>query len=250
MDILYAGDSKLRVNQHYVGADTFKTVQQPVRDYEPLLEALEDIPSVSVDHLDSLSAMEKFPSSVEKLSEYDALILSDITRGTLEPHFASEAIPGPNILKNVKKFVEQGGALIYCGGWMTFQGYQGTGNWQGTPVERVLPVKIRSVYDDRVERPEGASVTIEDVHHPISSELASEQFPDVYGYNKTDGLRPDSRSLATVDGQHLLAVREVAEGRSVVYASDPGPKWGFDLMDWTQYAEFWEQIIMWASQTE
>ena len=250
MDVLYAGDSKLRVNQHYVGADTFETVQQPVRDYEPLLEALDAIPSASVDHLDSLSAIENFPRSVEEVSEYDVLILSDITRGTLEPHFPPEAIPGPNIIKNIKTFVERGGALVYCGGWMTFQGYQGTGNWQGTPVETVLPVEIRPVYDDRVERPEGASVTIEDNQHPITSAQESKQFPDVYGYNKTGELRPDSRSLATVDGHHLLAVREVAEGRSVVYASDPGPKWGLDLIDWTQYAEFWEQIIMWAHRIE
>jgi len=247
MEILYVGDSKLRASQHYVGADAFKTFQTPIRDYEPLLEALRSIPAISVTHFDSLRAMEEFPRSVEDLSIYDVVILSDVTRGTLEPHFSPDAIPGPNLLKNIKRFVESGGGIVYCGGWMTFQGYQGVGNWQGTPVEDVLPVKIQPIYDDRVERPEGAPVSIIDSQHSITSEITSEGLPNVYGYNHTGKLQPNSQTLATVDGHPLLGIREIDEGRSVVYASDPGPKWGIELADWELYSEFWNQIITWSS---
>lgn len=246
MNILYVGDHKLHANQYYAGAESFQVFQRKVRDYEPLLESLESASKVAVKHLDGPDTMTDFPRSIEALLEYDALIVSDLSRGTLEPHFFPDAIPGPNLLRIVKEFVERGGGLLYCGGWMTFQGYQGIGNWQGTPVEAVLPVAIRPVYDDRVERPEGGEVSVTETDHPVTAHL-EDGLPVVYGYNETGGLKEGSRVLAEVDGNDLLAVGEFGDGRTVAYTSDPGPKWGYGMMEWDGYEEFWLRALEWAT---
>jgi uncharacterized membrane protein len=247
VNVLYVGDHKLHANQFYAGAESFRVFHGEVRDYEPLLDVLEGAPDVSVDHLDGPDTMTEFPRSVEALSEYDALVVSDLSRGTLEPHFHPDAIPGPNLLRVIAEFVEAGGGLVYCGGWMTYQGYQGVGNWQGTPVEDVLPVEIRPIFDDRVERPEGGAATVTETTHPVTAHLDGESFPPVYGYNEVEGLSEGAESLAEVDGDPLLAVAEFDEGRTVAYTSDPGPKWGYGLMEWDGYDEFWLAALEWAT---
>lgn len=249
MEVLYIGDHKLQANQYYAGAESFQVFHGKVRDYEPLLDALEDAPDVSVDHLDGPDTMTDFPRSVEELAAYDALIVSDLSRGTLEPHFFPDAIPGPNLLRVIREYVEAGGGLLYCGGWMTFQGYQGIGNWAGTPVEAVLPVAIRPVFDDRVERPEGAEVSLTGTDHPVTEGL-EDGLPVVYGYNQTDGVTEGGDALARVDGHDLLAAGEFGDGRTVAYASDPGPKWGYGMMEWDGYGPFWVRALEWVAGSD
>jgi uncharacterized membrane protein len=120
MDVLYVGDHKLQANQYFVGADTFQVFHREVTDYEPLKDALSNREGVDIDYLDGPETMTEFPQSVDELAEYDALVVSDLSRGTLEPHFHPDTIPGPNLLRIVRDFVEEGGGLLYCGGWMTF----------------------------------------------------------------------------------------------------------------------------------
>ena len=247
MDVLYIGDHKLQANEYFVGADSFKVFHQKVRDYEPLLDTLREAAGVSVDYLDGPDTMTDFPRSVEELSQYDTLIVSDLSRGTLEPHFHPDTMPGPNLLRIIREFVEEGGGLVYCGGWMTFQGYQGVGNWQGTPVADTLPVEIRPIYDDRVERPEGAEVTITDRDHPVLASVGEGSLPVVYGYNQVAGLRDGATELATVDGHPLLAVSEYGEGRVLTYTSDPGIKWGLAMVDWDDYDDFWLDAVEWVT---
>lgn len=246
MDVLYLGDFKLQANQYYVGADSFRQFYTKVKDYEPLLESLEGMDGVEPEFLDGPDTMREFPRSVEGLAEYDAVIVSDLSRGTLEPHFYEDAIPGPNLLRILKEYVESGGALVYCGGWMTFQGYQGVGNWQGTLVEDVLPVELMPVYDDRVERPEGAETTVTDPAHPLTESLGDEGLPKVYGYNEVADVARGGDLIATVDGNPLLAAGSFGEGRTVAYTSDPGIKWGYGMVEWDGYGAFWEHALAWA----
>jgi uncharacterized membrane protein len=249
MRVLYVGDYKLHANQFYVGADTFRQFYGKVRDYEPLLDALEAMPGVEPEFLDGPDTMTDFPRSVEELAEYDALIISDLTRGTLEPHFFDDAIPGPNMLRVIKRYVRSGGGLLYGGGWMTYQGYQGVGNWQGTPVEDVLPVDIKPVYDDRVERPEGGKPEILDRNHPLTAELDEDGLPTVYGYNEIAGFSEGADELATVDGHPLLAAGDFGDGRTVAYTSDPCIKWGLEMVEWDDYESFWHGALEWVTDT-
>lgn len=247
VDVLYIGDHKLQANQYFVGMDSFQVFHKEVRDYEPLLDTLREAEDVDADYLDGPDTMTEFPQSTETLAEYDVVIISDLSRGTLEPHFHPDAIPGPNLLRLVREFVENGGGLVYCGGWMTFQGYQGVGNWQGTPVAETLPVEIQPVYDDRVERPEGAEVSVVDRTHPITEAVGDGSFPVIYGYNRTAGVREGAEMLAEVNGDPLLAAAEHGDGRVVAYTSDPGIQWGLGLVDWDGYSQFWTDTIEWAA---
>jgi uncharacterized membrane protein len=247
MDVLYVGDHKLQANEYFVGADSFKVFNKKIRDYEPLLDMLQDASDVSVDFLDGPDTMTDFPRSVEELAEYDTLIISDLSRGTLEPHFHPDTIPGPNMLRIIRDFVEDGGGLVYCGGFMTYQGYQGVGNWQGTLVADTLPVEIQPIYDDRVERPEGAETSVTDRDHPVMDSVGEGSLPEVYGYNEVAGLRDGATELATVDGKSLLAVSEYGEGRVLAYTSDPGIKWGYGMVEWDDYDEFWLDAVNWTS---
>ena len=246
-EVLYVGDYKLQANQYLVGADAFQQFHRRVHDYEPLRDALTEASGVAVEYMDSPTAMTEFPRSVEALSAYDALVLSDLSRGTLEPHMHPDTVPGPNLLRIVREFVRAGGALVYCGGWMTYQGYQGVGNWAGTPVADVLPVAVRPVFDDRVERPEGATPEPTDraADHPVTAAVGP--LPDVYGYNRTGSVHDGATALATVDGDPLLAVDDVGDGRCVAYTSDPGPKWGYGMMEWDDYGRFWADAVRWAT---
>lgn len=250
MKVLYAGDDKLYTNHFFAGTESVQQFQRQVRDWEPLLESLEANPDVDVEHMRATDAIEDFPETSEELAAYDALILSDFSRGTLQPHFLPDAIPGPNKVHVVRDYVQEGGGLLYCGGWMTFQGYRGIGNWQGTPVADLLPVEMLGVFDDRIERPSGAEASPVDVDHPVMDGIDWDSFPRVYGYNETAGVDDDARLHATVAGDPLIATREHGDGRVLVYTSDPGPKWGFDFYEWEGYDQFWDQSLRWAVGSE
>lgn len=247
MDVLYIGDEKLETKHFYSGAESIQVFRGRVEDYGPLLETLEENPDVDVTHMGGRKAKADFPDSLEGLQAYDALIISDLSRGTLMPHFEPDAIPGPNRIRIIRDFVAQGGGLVFCGGWMTYQGYHGVGNWQGSLVEETLPVEIQPIFDDRVERPEGADIENVETEHPVTDGLAWDEFEPVYGYNRTGDVRERATELASVEGETLLAVNDYESGRVVAYASDPGIKWGLGFIEWDDYPQFWDQTLRWVT---
>lgn len=247
MKVLYAGDDKIGTSQFFVGADNFQVFTGRIKDYEPVLDTLDGIGNIEVEHLKATDAVEEFPWSLEELEAYDVLVVSDFSRDTLLPHFSEGAIPGPNRIRLIKDFVEAGGGLVYCGGWMTYQGYRGVGNWQGTYVDEVLPVEIKPVFDDRKERPEGAEWTVLDEDHPITAGMDTTDLPVVYGYNETAGFLDGADALAEVEGHPFLAAHEHGNGRVIALTTDPGPKWGNDLLEWGGYEAFWERSLRWVA---
>lgn len=248
MEVLYIGDEKLQSNHFFSGTESIQVFQHQIRDFEPLLETLEDLSDVNVEHMGGQETIMHFPKSVEELSKYDVLIVSDLSIGTLQPHFLPDAIPGPNRVRIVRDFVRQGGGLAFCGGWMTFQGYHGVGNWAGSVVADILPVEVRPVFDDRVERPEGAEIDEVETDHPITAGLNWEEFPPLYGYNRAGAVRDRATSLVMVDGDPLLAVNEHEDGRVMAYTSDPGIKWGLGFIEWDDYPDFWKQALEWLTK--
>jgi len=69
MKVLYIGDEKLETNQFFSGAESFQLFNQRVKDYEPFLEALDDVPDVDIDHLGGAETIESFPESTAELLE-------------------------------------------------------------------------------------------------------------------------------------------------------------------------------------
>ena len=72
-----------------------------------------------------------FPSSLQRLAGYDGIILSDIAAHRL----------GDAKMDSIRDYVEKlGGGLIMIGGMNSF----GVGGYYRTPIEEILPVKLKS----------------------------------------------------------------------------------------------------------
>ena len=103
------------------------------------------------------------PATLEALSAYDVILLSDIGANTLllHPDTWLNGKSTPNRLKLLKQWVEQGGALGMCGGYLSFAGINAAAKYYRTAIEDILPANIHT-FDDRVEAPEGAVAQVRD----------------------------------------------------------------------------------------
>jgi uncharacterized membrane protein len=199
-------------------------------------------------------AAENFPATLDDLSRYSAVILSDIGSNTilLHPHVWLRSETFPNRLKLLRDWVGAGGALAMIGGYFSFQGIDGRARWARTPVEEILPVTCL-FYDDRVEIPEGAVPVIKDGEHPIVKGISG-PWPLVLGVNEVR-LREDRQVqlIAALPGEHgghpLLAATEFGRGRTAVWTSDIGPHWlSPEFCAWTGYKALWLQMLMWLTR--
>jgi uncharacterized membrane protein len=173
----------------------------------------------------SHDAQTHFPSTPEALREWDAVILSDIGANTLllhpDPWIKSQRTP--NRLKLLRDYVADGGGLMMIGGYLSFQGINGSARFRNTPVEDVLPVRCLP-YDDRVEVPEG--FTPECVRqHPVIQGIDG-PWRHLLGYNEVE-LKPDATLIAQVPGtaHPLLAVGQFGAGRTLAWTNDMSVHW-------------------------
>jgi len=243
--VLYVGDYFLQKTTWIKGVEPISLFTSLVNDGKFIQEALHQDKNIQVEHMSGQRAFEDFPKTSNELGKFDVLILSDIGKDTLVlyPEFKS----GPNRVKSIRQYVEEGGILVYCGGWLTFQGYHGNGNWYGTPVAEILPVEILPVPDDRVELPEGQKPQIIEKDHSIFKGIPVEEFPRVYGYNRTT-LKADCKLLASIEKDNpFIAAGKFGEGQTLVYTSDPAPGWGIDFVKWAYYSKFWVQVVHWLT---
>ncbi len=200
-----------------------------------------------IDHLSSTGAPIDFPETLEGLDCYDALLVGDIAADTLllHPEVLYECLPHPNRLELIREYVLRGGGLIMTGGWLTFQGIDGKGRWHGTPVEEVLPVDILPC-DDRVECPQGIRPAVVSADHPILKNLPA-GWPRFMGYSRVEA-KDGSQVLMTVGGDPFLVAGHFGRGRSVAFASSPGPHWGGmkEYLSWEGHDAFWCNVVNWA----
>jgi uncharacterized membrane protein len=202
-----------------------------------------------VTHLPNHRAVYDFPFSVEELSKYVCVILSDIGADTLQLHPDTVNLRNPqrvpDRLKVLKEFVKRGGGLLMVGGWMSFSGIEGKARYHMTPLAEVLPVTMLG-YDDRVERCDGFSPTVVVSDHPILNGI-DPHWPYFLGYQRLFS-KPEAQILMKVDEDPFLIVWDYGEGRVAAFASDCGPHWGSrEFMDWTGYELFWTQIVRWLA---
>ena len=124
-----------------------------------------------------------------------------------------------------------------AGGYLSFQGINGSARYRGTAVEDVLPVTIHP-WDDRIEVPEGFAPEPLQPSHPILRGVPS-PWPILLGYNELTA-RDDAVVLAGCDDKPVLAVREVGKGRTLAWASDVGPHWCPEpFATWSGFADIW-----------
>lgn len=250
--VLLAGESWVSAATHYKGFDQFCSVTFHL-GAEPLVEALKDSP-FDLHYMPAHEAATAFPTTLDGLAGYGAVILSDIGANTLllHPDVWLKGKTVPNRLKLLRDYVAGGGGLMMIGGYFSFQGINGGARWHKTPVEAVLPVTCLGI-DDRVEVPEGFRAELVQPGHPILAGLDGE-WPELLGLNEVvlkdaPGVQLLARAPADAGGHPLLAVGTHGRGRTLAWTSDIGPHWLPDsFVAWPGYARLWRQALQWVTQ--
>ncbi len=247
--VLLAGESWVSAATHYKGFDQFASVTFHL-GAEPLVAALAGS-DISLTYMPSHEAQTNFPSTLEGLSDYQVIVLSDIGANTLllHPDTWIKSLRTPNRLNLIRDFVRAGGGLVMMGGYYSFQGINGGARYRGTPVEEVLPVEIMP-YDDRVEVPEGFAPVVKDRRHAVVAGLDGD-WPYLLGFNEVTAKK-GAELIATVSSDYgekpLLVAGTAGRGRTLAWTSDIGPHWlPPDFIAWPGYARLWKQALLWAA---
>jgi len=246
--VLYAGDIEVFLLFLLPGKEVVPLVERVNNGSRHLKQALKD-PNIEVDYISPQAVPSDFPRTLEELAKYDVVILSDVGHDTLMLYPGEELYQrGRNRLKELRNFVENGGGLAFCGGWLSYQGRFGHGRWYGTPVAEILPVEILPLPDDRVETPEGSKVSVENTEHPILREIPWNTCPTFLGYNRVGKVKYGATLLAKINDDPLIAVWDCKKGRVMAFTSDPAPHWGAMFTKWEHYPRFWVNAIKWLAK--
>jgi uncharacterized membrane protein len=194
------------------------------------------------------------PVSAEQWKKFDVIVIGDIDSSyfTLSQQ------------QRLEQFVSNGGGLLMLGGQNSF----GPGGYQGSPIEKALPVFVgdKSIGQDKsrfVPR-----LTVDGQTQPILDGLG-----DWFGLNDKPGsknlppingnvivLKPKSgaqvlmvhEDRAGPDGQPqiVLAVQRYGQGRSAAFTVDTTYLWFLPLRGMGQespYNKLWGQMIRWLA---
>jgi len=243
--ILLVGESWVTEATHISGFDTFTTVDFDIgaKRFKQVLSSA----GMSVDHVLAHEASEAFPSTLDELAKFDAVVLSDVGAYSIliHPDTWKHGRTHVNRLALLADWVRHGGGLAMAGGYMSFQGVDAKARFHGTAVEEVLPVDI-DPFDDRIETPEGQSADVCDSEHPVVKGIEGE-WPILLGHNRCR-LKPGATLLASIAGDPLLAVRQVGAGRTLAWTSDISPHWCPQaFMDWSGYERLFVQAMRWLA---
>lgn len=238
--VLIAGESWMSYTTHVKGFDSFNTAVYE-EGVEYIRAAIEQA-GYEVTFLPNHLAPTQFPFSLAALKQYACVILSDIGSNTLllPPATFSQSIPMPNRCQLIKDYVQQGGAFLMVGGYMSFTGVDAKTRYGQTPVADILPIRCLEI-DDRSEHPEGITPIITKMHKALRG--LPNQWPALLGYNKT---LPTAQGevLATIGGDPLIAVGSFGNGKSAVFTSDCAPHWGPpEFVKWEHYNQLWAGLL-------
>lgn len=246
--VLIAGESWTVHSIHQKGFDSFTTTEY-AEGVKWLRDALE-AGGWDVTFQPAHVAATDFPFTVEELSKFDTVILSDIGANTLLLHPGTftrgEALP--NRLRVLEEYVAQGGGLVMVGGYLTFQGIDAKAQYHGSAIEECLPVSILA-RDDRRETPDGITPVVTQNEHAVIAGVQGD-WPDLLGYNIVVP-KDEADVIVTVGDDPLVASWAYGEGRAVAFTSDCGPHWApTSFVEWDGYAPLWQSIVGWAGQVE
>ena len=244
--ILLAGESWNSYTVHVKGFDAFYTsVYEEGADR--LIRALTDA-GYEVTFMPNHTAALRFPFTVEELSEYDGVILSDIGSNTLLLHpdtFARSKVM-PNRCQAVADYVKQGGALLMVGGYMSFSGVDAKAKYGRTALQEVLPVACLET-DDLMEHPEGITPRPALPDHPALDGVPADM-PHFLGYNRTLP-REDAQVVMTIGPDPFLAFGDYGKGRAGAFTSDCAPHWGPpEFVNWAGYTPLFAGIMRYLTQ--
>lgn len=245
--VLLAGESWFKYITHVKGYDTFYSThyEEGAGEFIKAVRA----EGYELDYMPGHLVPDQFPFTAAEMAEYDLIILSDIGANSLllsNDTFNLGKVR-PNRLKEIERYVEDGGAFLMIGGYLSFSGMEAKGHYAMTAINDILPVRILHT-DDRVETPEGIAGTPV-AEHAILDGIDGE-WPIFLGYNKTI-LRDDgtAEEIVRVGNDPLIAIRQFGKGRTAVFTSDCAPHWGSpEFMAWPHYARMWGNLIGWLTE--
>lgn len=250
--VLYIGDAGVVLGPNII-ASPFYYEQKGYEVHiwcQPLLDSLNKEPDIKVEHMTNWRALAEFPETAKDIAaKWDVIVLSDIEQECLVLYpwqRLMDTIMDPNRLYAIRDFVKNGGGLIMVGGWESFTGRRGIGNWGNTPVEEVLPVKCLDANDDRNETPQGVHLSVLAPDHPAIKGIKWEKCPPFSGYNRIVA-KPDATVIAKVKefGDPFIVAHTYGKGRSIAFASDVSPHWGAGFQKWSDYGKSFAKMILW-----
>ena len=191
-----------------------------------------------------------------ELDSFDLVIFQNFDYASF---FRSE---GRELLGNLERFVRGGKAFVMIGGDRSFD----LGEYEGTPIEDILPVKLGLEGAAAVDLEPFQPVLSEAGRvHPVTRLLVDgpdndglwSRLPPLDGANLSTGLAPNSAALlnhpsaTTADGAPMpvLAVREVGQGRTMALMGDSSWRWvmteAAESHGNQAYLRFWKNAIRW-----
>ncbi len=241
--VLLAGESWISQATHFKGFDSFTSVT--FHSGADAFIAAAAAQGIEVEQMYAHDVPQRFPRTVEALSAYDVVILSDIGANSfvLPPETWLHGQRGDNPLVSLAEWTRAGGGLMMAGGYLSFQGFQARANFARSPLAEVLPVTMLDG-DDRAEVPQGAACAVTAPEHPVAKAWSGEA-PVLLGYNVVTA-RPEAEVVATVDGDVLIATMPVGAGRSLVWTSDIGPHWcPEEFLRWEGFGPVVAAMLRW-----
>ncbi len=220
--VLLAGESWISQATHIKGFDEFSSTTFHTGADAFIAAAASQ--GIEIEQLYAHDVPQRFPRTVEALSAYDVVILSDIGANSfvLPPEVWLSGQRTDNPLVALAEWTRAGGGLMMAGGYLSFQGFQARANFARSPIADVLPVTMHD-FDDRAEVPQGARPAVVDADHPVGQAWPGGA-PELLGYNIVEA-KEGADVVATVEDDVLIATMKVGSGRSLVWTSDIGPHW-------------------------
>ena len=246
--VLLAGESWISTATHIKGFDEFSSTTFHTGADAFIAAAANR--GIEVEQMYAHDVPQQFPRTVEALSSYDVIILSDIGANSfvLPPEVWLAGQRTDNPLVSLAEWTRAGGGLMMAGGYLSFQGFQARANFARSPLAEVLPVTMLDC-DDRAEKPQGATVAVVDSDHPVGSAWPGEA-PQLLGYNVV-AAKPEADVVATVDEDVLIATMSVGQGRSLVWTSDIGPHWcPEEFLAWDGFEAVVGAMLSWLGAAE
>lgn len=247
--ILFIGESWMVHVQETKGFDVF-TYDYYETATEYIEKALTSSGSNQFVHLPSHLVESDFPKSAEELAAYDVVMISDCGANTFNLPMSTfvRLQKSENKLKMLQDYVENGGALVMIGGYLSFQGIEAKGAYKNTYIEEVLPVTLLSG-DDRMERCQGVYPYVVNADHPVMANVPKENWPCLYGYNLAIP-KENAEVIAEVEGNPLIALGSYGKGRVCAYATDCSPHWSpIEFCTWEGYVPLWNNLVDWLTHT-
>lgn len=242
--VLLAGESWVVHETHQKGFDIFTSTKFDTGADAFIQAAASE--GIEVEQMYGHDVPAKFPRTVEALSAYDVVIISDIGYNSfvLTPETWSKGERSANSLKALVEWTKAGGGLMMAGGYLSFQGINAAANFARSPIAEVLPVSMLTS-DDRVEAPEGAAVSVAETDHPLAALF--QDAPHLLGYNEVHA-KDGADVIATVGQDVLLATQTVQRGRSLAWSTDIGPHWcPQPFLDWDGFAPLVGGMLRWLA---